>query len=79
MSGIKLTNVSKSFGSLKVIHGVDIEIAQGEFAVFVGPSGCGIGPNLSGIPCTSATSGFGQITTTVNEPRNIQLALKFVF
>jgi lactose/L-arabinose transport system ATP-binding protein len=41
MSGIKLTNVSKSFGSLKVIHGVDIEIAQGEFAVFVGPSGCG--------------------------------------
>ncbi|PZM16185.1 ABC transporter ATP-binding protein [Rhizobium tubonense] len=41
MSGIELTNVSKSFGSLKVIHGVDIEIAQGEFAVFVGPSGCG--------------------------------------
>jgi hypothetical protein len=43
------------------------------------PSGCGIGPNLSGTLCTSATSGFGQITTTFNEPRNIQLALKLVF
>jgi lactose/L-arabinose transport system ATP-binding protein len=41
MSGIKLTDVRKSFGSFAVIHGVDIEIEQGEFAVFVGPSGCG--------------------------------------
>ena len=32
MSGIKLTDVSKSFGSFKVIHGVDIEIEQGEFS-----------------------------------------------
>jgi lactose/L-arabinose transport system ATP-binding protein len=41
MAGIRLTDVSKSFGALKVIHGVNIEIEQGEFAVFVGPSGCG--------------------------------------
>jgi lactose/L-arabinose transport system ATP-binding protein len=41
MSGIRLTNVSKSFGAFEVIHSVDIEIEQGEFAVFVGPSGCG--------------------------------------
>lgn len=41
MSGIRLTEVAKSFGTVKVIHGVNIEIEQGEFAVFVGPSGCG--------------------------------------
>lgn len=44
-----------------------------------GPANCGIGPGLSGTPCTSYATGFGQITSTVNEPRNIQLALKFVF
>jgi Carboxypeptidase regulatory-like domain len=43
------------------------------------PTGCGIGDGLSGTLCSSATSGFGQISNTVNEPRNIQFALKFVF
>jgi len=41
MSGLKLNNVTKSFGEVHVIHGVDLEIADGEFVVFVGPSGCG--------------------------------------
>ncbi|SCW86135.1 lactose/L-arabinose transport system ATP-binding protein [Rhizobium mongolense subsp. loessense] len=57
MSGIKLTNVSKSFGSFKVIHGVDIEIEQGEFAVFVGPSGCGKSTLLRMIAGLEETSG----------------------
>jgi hypothetical protein len=43
------------------------------------PTNCGIGPGLSGTACTTAVDGFGQISNTVNEPRNIQLALKFVF
>ena len=41
MPGVKLTKVEKSFGAVKVIHGVSMEIERGEFAVFVGPSGCG--------------------------------------
>jgi len=41
MSGLKLTNVKKSFGAVEVIRGVDLEIADKEFVVFVGPSGCG--------------------------------------
>jgi multiple sugar transport system ATP-binding protein len=38
---VELRKVSKSFGGVKVIHDVDLDIAHGEFVVFVGPSGCG--------------------------------------
>src|SRR5262249_30056700 len=31
----------KSFQSVEVIHGVDLTVESGAFAVFVGPSGCG--------------------------------------
>ena len=41
MAEIKLSQVTKSFGSTEVIKGVDIDIEDGEFVVFVGPSGCG--------------------------------------
>ena len=41
MADLSLTNIQKSFGDTKVIHGVDLEVEAGEFTVFVGPSGCG--------------------------------------
>jgi len=41
MATIDLVGIRKSFGKTAVIHGVDIEIAEGEFIVIVGPSGCG--------------------------------------
>ncbi|WP_181702014.1 ABC transporter ATP-binding protein [Chthonobacter albigriseus] len=41
MANLKLTNVAKSYGSVKVLHGIDLTIRSGEFIVFVGPSGCG--------------------------------------
>ena len=41
MAGLQLTGVKKSFGSVDVIKGVDLDIKSGEFVVFVGPSGCG--------------------------------------
>ncbi len=41
MAQIQLKNVTKSFGAVHVIKGVDLEIKSGEFMVFVGPSGCG--------------------------------------
>jgi lactose/L-arabinose transport system ATP-binding protein len=40
-TGVVLTDIRKSFGSLEVIHGIDLRIAEGSFVVFVGPSGCG--------------------------------------
>jgi multiple sugar transport system ATP-binding protein len=41
MAAVNLRGVFKSFGSTRVVHGVDIEIEDGEFCVLVGPSGCG--------------------------------------
>jgi multiple sugar transport system ATP-binding protein len=41
MASVEIINVEKSYGAQKVIHGVSVEIKDGEFVILVGPSGCG--------------------------------------
>jgi len=41
MAKVTLTCIAKSFGPTKVLGGVDLDIADGEFLTLVGPSGCG--------------------------------------
>jgi multiple sugar transport system ATP-binding protein len=41
MADVRLTGVTKRFGTTEVLKGIDLEIEDGEFVVFVGPSGCG--------------------------------------
>ncbi|WP_182086685.1 sn-glycerol-3-phosphate ABC transporter ATP-binding protein UgpC [Aureimonas sp. ME7] len=41
MAPVTIRNVQKSYGSVATIHGVSVDIADGEFVVLVGPSGCG--------------------------------------
>lgn len=41
MATVSLKDVKKTFGKTDVIHGIDIDIRDGEFIVIVGPSGCG--------------------------------------
>ena len=41
MSRIELTGLRKDFAATPVLAGVDLDIAPGEFCVFIGPSGCG--------------------------------------
>src|SRR6201992_4202460 len=41
MATVSIRNVRKSFGSTEVLHGVSVEISDGEFVILVGPSGCG--------------------------------------
>ncbi len=41
MASVSIREVRKAFGATEVIHGVDIDIGDGEFVVLVGPSGCG--------------------------------------
>jgi multiple sugar transport system ATP-binding protein len=41
MSTLQLKSLTKSFGDVHVIKGVDLDVTHGQFVVFVGPSGCG--------------------------------------
>ncbi|MEL6168713.1 MAG: sn-glycerol-3-phosphate ABC transporter ATP-binding protein UgpC [Pseudomonadota bacterium] len=41
MAEVTIRDVRKAYGATEVIHGLDIDIADGEFVVLVGPSGCG--------------------------------------
>jgi ABC-type polar amino acid transport system ATPase subunit len=38
---VRISNLHKSFGELKVLRGVDLEVADGEVLVIIGPSGSG--------------------------------------
>ena len=41
MADLTLRGIKKAYGSLHILHGIDLDIKSGEFIVFVGPSGCG--------------------------------------
>ncbi|NLS16304.1 sn-glycerol-3-phosphate ABC transporter ATP-binding protein UgpC [Rhizobium sp. P40RR-XXII] len=41
MANLELRDVRKSYGAIEVIKGIDLEVDDREFVVFVGPSGCG--------------------------------------
>ena len=41
MAEVKIRKLFKSYGNTEVIHGLDVDIEDGEFVVLVGPSGCG--------------------------------------
>jgi multiple sugar transport system ATP-binding protein len=41
MADVEMRSLSKRFGTLAVLHAIDLSIPDGEFVVLVGPSGCG--------------------------------------
>ncbi|MBI2770676.1 MAG: sn-glycerol-3-phosphate ABC transporter ATP-binding protein UgpC [Burkholderiales bacterium] len=41
MASVSFRRIEKSFGKVKIIHGISFDIEDGEFVVMVGPSGCG--------------------------------------
>ena len=41
MASIEFSDVRKSYGTLQVVHGINVAVTDGEFVVLVGPSGCG--------------------------------------
>ncbi len=41
MATLTLRNIKKAYGAVEVIKGIDLDIDDREFVVFVGPSGCG--------------------------------------
>jgi multiple sugar transport system ATP-binding protein len=41
MANVEIREVRKAFGSTQILHGVSVDIEDGQFVVLVGPSGCG--------------------------------------
>jgi multiple sugar transport system ATP-binding protein len=73
--------VTKTYGALSVLNGIDLEIADGEFLTLVGPSGCGKSTTLRIIAGLEAqTSGDVEIGgRLVNDVRPSRRDLAMVF
>ena len=82
MARLDLENVSKRFGSVLAVDGVDLEIEHGEFVVFVGPSGCGKSTMLRMISgLESVTSGRiliggGDVTNVAPSRRGVAMVFQ---
>ena len=81
MASVTLRGVRKSYGKTEVIHGVDCEIAGGEFLVIVGPSGCGKSTLLRMIAGLERISGgdmmIGERRVNDLEPAERDIAMVF--
>src|SRR6266446_9088914 len=82
MAQVHLRGVRKSYDNkLEVIHGIDMEIADGELIVIVGPSGCGKSTLLRMVAGLERITG-GQVAIgnrVVNnlEPKDRDIAMVF--
>ena len=81
MGFLEIRNATKSYGSVEVLHQVDIAVEKGELLVLVGPSGCGKSTLLNMIAgLEDVTSGEiaidGRIMNGVH-PSNRNIAMVF--
>ena len=81
MASVGIREVRKSFGSTEILHGVSIDIVDGEFVTLVGPSGCGKSTLLRMIAGLEGITG-GQISIgerVVNDvaPKERDIAMVF--
>jgi multiple sugar transport system ATP-binding protein len=75
---VKLEKVAKSFGSVKVLHDLDLDVTEGEFLVLLGASGSGKTTALRMIAgLESVTSGMITIAgrDVTNVPKNRDVAM----
>ena len=81
MSDLLMRDIYKNFGETKVIHGINIEISDGEFIVILGPSGCGKSTLLRMIAgLETVTSGeifINNIKVNDVEPMDRNIAMVF--
>ena len=81
MTTLTLQNLSKSFGDVVAVDGIDLRIADGEFLVVVGPSGCGKSTTLRLLAGLERATGgeihMGGRDITATEPHERNVAMVF--
>ena len=81
MAQVAIRNVSKSFGSVKILHDLSVDIPDGQFVVLVGPSGCGKSTLLRMVaglePVTSGEIRIGSRVVNDLEPKDRDIAMVF--
>ncbi len=81
MASVTLRNIKKSYGSVQVIHGVDLDIEDGSFVVLLGPSGCGKSTLLRSIAgleaITSGDINIGDRRVNNVHPKDRDIAMVF--
>ncbi len=81
MARISLNGIVKRYGAAEAIHGVDLDIEDGEFVAFVGPSGCGKSTMLRMIAGLEEISGgrlhIGGALVNDVEPKGRDVAMVF--
>jgi multiple sugar transport system ATP-binding protein len=81
MGAVSINNVKKNYGNMEVLHGVSVDIADGEFVILVGPSGCGKSTLLRMIAgleeITSGEISIGGRVVNTLAPKDRDIAMVF--
>ncbi len=81
MATVEFRNLVKRYGSVEVVHGINLSINDGEFLVLVGPSGCGKSTSLRMLAgLEDVTAGeilIGEAEVNEVEPRDRDIAMVF--
>ncbi|WP_114288109.1 ABC transporter ATP-binding protein [Candidatus Halocynthiibacter alkanivorans] len=81
MAALTIENLKKSYGSVKVLKGIDLDIEDGGFLVLVGPSGCGKSTLLNTIAGLEEISGgdikIGGVSVDGLHPSKRDIAMVF--
>jgi multiple sugar transport system ATP-binding protein len=81
MADVSISDLTKSYGTIEVLHGISFDVADGEFVALVGPSGCGKSTLLRMIAgledITGGTVAIGGRVVNAVEPKERDIAMVF--